>query len=185
MFYNRIFRMNIMELNQATSLIKNENINSSEQTCWADLGCGSGLFTAALAHLLKPQSTIYAVDKNANALKKLQQQNNVAIEKIHADFIHDKINLSNLDGILMANSLHFVKDKVSFTNKIAKSLKADGYFLIAEYNMDSPNPWVPYPVSYHSLKLLFEKTGYKFIHQINELPSRYNRANIYSALIKR
>lgn len=172
-----------MELDQAIELIKNENINSAVQTYWADLGCGSGLFTRALAYLLKPHSKIFAVDKNISALNKLKQADNVVIEKIYADFIDDELKLNNLNGILMANSFHFVKNKIVFINKLEQYLLTNGWFLLVEYDTDSPNPWVPYPVSYHSLILLFEELGYTFIKKLNQLPSRYNRSTIYSALI--
>jgi ubiquinone/menaquinone biosynthesis C-methylase UbiE len=174
-----------MELSEAIELIKNKNIPSAEQTVWADLGCGSGLFTHALAHLIKPDSKIYTVDKNADTLKRLQKPAVVIIEKICADFINDELNLHNLDGIIMANSLHYVQDKNAFIHKIAKCLKADGSFLVVEYDTDLSNSWVPYPLSYQSLKSLFEKTGYSSINKLHELPSRYNRAKIYAALIKK
>jgi ubiquinone/menaquinone biosynthesis C-methylase UbiE len=174
-----------MELNQAIGLIKNENVNSAKQTFWADLGCGAGLFTHALAHLLEPHSEIIAVDKNMSVLNKLKQKNNVVIEKMDADFITEELDLNNLDGILMANSFHFVKNKIAFINKIEQYLKANGYFLFVEYDTDSPNPWVPFPISYHSLTHLFEKKGYGTIKKLNQLPSRYHRSTIYSALITR
>lgn len=36
-----------MTLEEAVTLIKNNNINSGTKSVWADLGCGSGLFTYA------------------------------------------------------------------------------------------------------------------------------------------
>ena len=171
-----------MELNQAIELIKNENINSAIQTTWADLGCGSGLFTQALAYLLEPHSKIFAVDKNIYALNKLKQVNNIVIEKMHADFFTDELDLNNLDGVLMANSFHFVRDKVAFINKVEQYLKTDGFILFVEYDRDSPNPWVPYPTSYNSLAHLLKEQGYNSIKKLNELPSKYNRSTIYSAL---
>jgi len=174
-----------MELNQAIELIKNENINSAKQTSWADLGCGSGLFTQALAHLLEPRSKIFAVDKNIYALNKLKHVNNMTIEKVRADFITDKLDFNNLDGILMANSFHFVRNKIEFIVKTEQYLKANGYFLFVEYDTDSHNPWVPYPVSYNSLVHLFKEHKYNGVEKLNQLPSRYNRSTIYSALVIR
>lgn len=175
-----------MELTQAIELIKNKDILAAGQnTRWADLGCGNGLFTAALAHLLQPGSMIYAVDKNAKALRQLPQRiNEINIEKIHADFLEGSLNLRHLDGIIMANSLHFVKDKVPFIHKAQKWLKADGLMLIVEYNTDTAHPWVPYPLSLWSLSSLFEKMGYG-IEKLHQRPSLFNRAPIYSVLIYR
>lgn len=169
-----------MELSQAISLINHKSFLNNQPTIWADLGCGSGLFTLALAYLLKPGSKIFAIDKNISTLKKLQSPN---IENLQADFITEELDIHNLDGILMANSLHYVKDKIAFIHKIEKYFKSDGSFLIVEYDMDKPNPWVPYPLSFASLEILFGKLGYNFVDKINELPSRYNRAKIYSVFI--
>lgn len=52
-----------MELSAAIELIQNEHLPPPHPAVWCDLGCGSGLFTAALAHQIKADSTIYAVDK--------------------------------------------------------------------------------------------------------------------------
>lgn len=173
-----------MELPDAITLIDHQYISSPALTNWADLGCGTGLFTTALTNVLAPKSIIYAIDNDTHALQKVIPSNQVAIKKIKADFVKDDLNLPLLDGILMANSLHFIKNKISLLNKLSAYQKQDGCFLIIEYDMDTPNQWVPYPLSYPSLRQLFSESGYASINKIHELPSRYNRANIYSVLVQ-
>jgi trans-aconitate methyltransferase len=172
-----------MQLSEAIELINDAQISTSMLAVWADLGCGSGLFTHALAQLLSPGSTIYAIDKDVSAWNKNSQEKNATIKITAADFVLDDLHLTHLDGIMMANSLHFVRDKISLLNKLRQYMKAHGFFLIVEYDMDTANPWVPFPVSFHSLKQLFEKLPDGSLHKIHERPSLYNRANIYSALI--
>ena len=174
-----------MDLTQATKLIKHPDISSTEKTLWADLGCGAGLFTHALAGLLAPESKIYAVDKDAGALKRIHRPDTITIERIEADFVKDTLGLHDLTGILMANSLHFVEDKMAFIQKIEPYFGSIPCFLIVEYNTENSNPWVPYPISFTTLQALFKKLGYNSIHAINEVPSRYNQAKMYSALIRR
>jgi hypothetical protein len=60
--------MNIIE---ATALIRTSLIEWSQPQYWCDLGCGSGTFTMALAHVLSPGSTIHAVDWDQRALENL------------------------------------------------------------------------------------------------------------------
>jgi len=172
-----------MKLNEAIELITDTRISSSGPSVWADLGCGTGLFTNALAGLLSPGSTIYAIDKDVSGLKKNSQKKDVTIEIMTADFVNDDLHLLDLDGIMMANSLHFVRDKVSLLSKLRQYLKPHFNFLIVEYDLDTPNPWVPFPVSYRALKQLVEKLNGGPPYKIHERPSLYNRANIYSALI--
>ncbi|HEY0608293.1 MAG TPA: class I SAM-dependent methyltransferase [Chitinophaga sp.] len=169
-----------MELNEAIELIRYEGIAGPGASAWADLGCGSGLFSRALAGLLQAGSTVYAVDKEP---VRLESKNGVTIKPLQLDFVASELPLQNLDGILMANSLHYVKDQHAFIKKAGSYLKAGGSFLIIEYDTDKANPWVPYPLSYHSLLKLFHRAGYPNITRLHEHASIYGRANIYSVLI--
>ena len=173
-----------MELNQAIQLIRTPHLDTVTPQTWADLGAGSGLFTRALAHVIGKNSIIYAVDRKAADLQQIQTPANISIRPIQADFVQDALNLSGLTGLLMANSLHYVKDQLAFINKMKPSFATGGRFLIAEYDTDTANPWVPYPLSFTSLTHLFSQAGYTTIEKINETPSVYNNNNIYTAWIQ-
>ncbi len=171
-----------MQLNQAIDLIRHEALNGPEQAIWADLGCGSGLFTFALAHLLPAGSTIYAIDRDPALL---QPHSNPRCQQIiprQLDFIEQKLDLSGLHGILMANSLHYVADQPALLQKLKKCLAPEGYFLIVEYDTDLSNPWVPHPIRYLGLERLFRQAGFTVVQKLREMPSLYGRANLYAAL---
>ena len=85
----------------------------------------------------------------------------------------------------MANSLHFVDNKNNLLVAVMKYFVDKPLFLIIEYDTDKANPWVPYPVSFTSLKKLSLDLGLEMIEKVAEVPSRFNRANIYSALLTR
>lgn len=174
-----------MLLKDAIELIEHNRINdlSGPQT-WADLGCGEGLFTQALSHLLKPGSHIYAVDKSKPG--SIPAYNGVFVETKISDFVKDGLAFPPLDGILMANSLHYVSDKRALIDKLSILLKPAAGFLIVEYDTDTPiQNWVPYPLSFLSLQNLFRQMGYETIIPIGKRASVYGRANLYSALIKK
>ncbi len=172
-----------MTIQEATDLIRHDHISSLTKSVWADLGCGSGIFTHGLANLLNDDSLIYAVDKSISAFKKRSFSKSVIMKPVELNFETGTLSFDNLDGILMANSLHFVKDKKSLLEKIKKSLNNNGFFLIVEYDTDISNYWVPYPVSFLSLKQIFNDAGYSGVTKINERPSRFNKANLYAAII--
>src|SRR5215471_3346594 len=100
-----------MTLKDATAFIAFENKNTLPQL-WVDLGCGTGLFTLALTANLPARSKIIAIDKDEKALKKIPPTaNNVIIQTKVADFASGTLDVKDIDGILMANSLHYVNDK--------------------------------------------------------------------------
>ncbi len=174
-----------MELGEAMSLIQTDEITLDQQTAWADLGCGSGLFTRALADMLYTGSSIYAIDKNISSFQKSPFPNQITVKTIESDFIKEDLHLKNLDGILMANALHFVRNKKSFIEKMVPYFRDAPVFLLVEYDTDLPNPWVPYPLSFGTMKSLFTELGFHSAKKINEKKSRYHSGKIYSVIITR
>lgn len=175
-----------MELIDAITLISNNFISNSGKQHWADLGCGTGLFTRALAHLLPDQSIIYAIDNDSAAIDKIPTYyEGVEIEKQASDFTKVTLPSTSLDGILMANALHYIQDQVSLITSLANFLKSDHCLLFVEYNTDKPNPWVPYPLSFQSLQKLAKITGYTSVEKLQEKASIYGRADLYTALLKK
>ena len=174
-----------MELKDAIQLITNQEFSPTGKLNWADLGCGTGTFTLALASLLEPESVILAVDKDQSALSKIPTAfNHVSINKQKADFVTDELQAKKLDGILMANSLHFIKDKITFLHKIKSYLALNACFLVIEYDSNTANQWVPYPLTFEALNKLFSEAGFKRIHKLNTRPSIYGNRNMYAALIE-
>lgn len=175
-----------MDLIQAIELIKDAFTRPAVPVTWMDLGCGSGMFTKALAAQISSESIVYAIDTNRSSLDKLPGLvDEVTIHKIAADFINDLLPVPLLDGILMANSLHFVADKPSLIRKLSAHLKPGGSWLVIEYDTHKANQWVPYPVSFNALQALFRDHGFKSIHKIGEAPSVYHAGGMYAALIKK
>jgi len=174
-----------METNEALKMLMptKKNMFGGIQE-WADLGCGTGTFTLALAMLLRPESIIHAIDSNASSLKKISSSyHSIKIEKQKIDFVTENLHLKNIDGILMANSLHYVRDKKSFLKKLLETIRENGSFLIVEYDTEIPvSTWVPYPINFLSLKELFMNAGYKNIIRLNERKSVYGPM-MYSAMI--
>lgn len=173
-----------MQLPEALGLIKNDHLPPLAAAQWADLGCGSGLFTSALARLLPAGSMVYAVDKDPVALHISTSTPGVGIKTMQLDFVTETLGLHDLDGILMANSLHYVQDKKALIRKLSGCMKPEARFLIVEYDIETPvKHWVPYPLSFRALKELFHSAGYTLVEKLGERPSSFGRGMLYGALV--
>jgi len=137
---------------------------------WADFGSGGGAFTFALAELLGPGSVIYSVDRDGGALRRQERTMTSRYPEVEAHYITadftQPLTLPPLNGILMANSLHFVRHKEGVLERIRGYLKKDGRFLLVEYNTDRGNRWVPYPLSFPSWQKLAQKVGFRHTERL-------------------
>jgi ubiquinone/menaquinone biosynthesis C-methylase UbiE len=116
-------------------------------TTWADLGSGEGAFTLALADLLGPTGSIHTVDRDGRALGVQVQAlgdrfPDVRVTSLVADFTRSP-DLPRLDGIVMANSLHFERDKLAVLRLVRGYLRPAGRLVLVEYDTDHGNQWVP------------------------------------------
>lgn len=171
-----------MELSTAVLLIK-DGVDVVAPQAWADLGAGKGTFTNALSTVLE-SGKIIAVDKDRIALKTIRVTNPaVQLELVPGDLLDVKLDDGSLDGILMANSMHYVRDKVSLLRRLAVALKKSGRIVIVEYDMDTRNAYVPYPVSFSSLEKIAEEAGFRTCVKLGSAPSVYQRAGMYSAVL--
>ena len=152
---------------------------------WADLGAGEGAFTLALAELIGSQAHITAVDRDGRAMRDLPGEMGkrfpgIALDVKVADFARP-LDLFDLDGILMANSLHFVRVKEPVVESVRRMLRPGGRLIVVEYGTDHGNPWVPHPFSYERWALMAARAGFVTTRLLITIPSRH-LGSMYSAL---
>jgi SAM-dependent methyltransferase len=151
---------------------------------WADFGSGSGAFTLALADLLGPTGVIYSVDKDRGALRDQERAMRsrfpaVSVRYVEGDFTRP-LDLPPLDGLVMANSLHYQRDPEPPARRAAGYLKPGGRLVLVEYNAERGNFAVPYPISYNRWRELAERIGLRNTRLLATRPSRF-MGEIYSA----
>lgn len=174
-----------MDHNDHVNLLRPANLEQGGS--WADLGAGSGAFTFALRELIGANASIHAVDKDRNDLNRLEKEYEIRFENsdnlkiIVGDFSRPMATpLPPLDGIVIANSLHYFKDRVKILKHVRSLLKPNGILLIVEYNVDSGNLWVPYPFSFETFKKLAAQSGFDEPRLLAKNPSSFLR-EFYSA----
>ena len=173
-----------MDVGDAIEMLAPAGLEGLGPGTWADLGCGDGVFTRALASLLAGGSTIHAMDRDAAVLRALPATyDGVTIQAHRGDFTRQPWPFTGLDGILMANSLHYVAAQPAFVHACAAHAPAPPRFLIVEYDTDQPSRWVPHPVGRAALARLFAAAGYPAIRILGARPSIYRRASLYAAAV--
>ena len=90
------------------------------------------------------------------------------------------LDLPPLDGVVMANSLHFQRSKDPIIRAVRGYLKPTGRLLLVEYNTDRGNPWVPHPLSYRTWEALARRNGFDDTWLLATRPSRF-LGEIYAA----
>ena len=155
---------------------------------WADLGAGTGNFTWALRELLGPSDAIYAIDRDGKAIRRQRElldgeRPGAAIIPIQADFTRP-LDLPPLDGVLMANSLHFVRDQPAALALIAGYLRPAGRLLLVEYDLRAPVPWVPFPIPPDRLAALASDAGLARPVEVGRRVSPSSGMAMYAAVAK-
>lgn len=148
---------------------------------WADLGCGTGTFTLALADLLGAGSAITAVDDDPRVLTELPATHDgTRIETVRSDLI-DFDPGRPLDGVLIANALHYVPDPEPLLGRLLAMLDPGGRLLLVEYDTNTPlRPWVPYPIGHGRAGALLQSVGFENVRLLATRPSIYGRRRLYS-----
>jgi SAM-dependent methyltransferase len=155
---------------------------------WADFGSGGGAFTLALAELAGPEAEIYSIDRDRGALLRQEHLLHDRFPTHPASFLHflvadytRPLDLPVLDGAIMANTLHFQRDKDSVLQLIHGYLRPGGRLVIVEYNVDQGNPWVPHPFSYETWHKIAQRNGFIDTNLLATRSSHFLK-EIYSAV---
>jgi SAM-dependent methyltransferase len=140
--------------------------DNGPEAVWADIGSGQGAFTLALADLLGLGGRIHSVDRDARALEVqknalLARFPSVRVDFHVADFTRP-LDLPRLDGLVMANALHFIAHgrKAAVVRLLKSYLRPGGRFILVEYNVERGNLWVPHPLTYPAWEELAGQCGF-------------------------
>ncbi len=152
---------------------------------WADFGSGTGAFTLALADLIQSSGRIYSIDQDGSALRMQEKQMMRRFPAVHVDYLKadytHPLELPPLDGIVAANTLHFLQVKEPVIDRLFGYLKPGGRMILVEYNIDRGNYAVPYPLPYPAWDRLATLTGFASTQLLFRRPSSFLH-EIYSAL---
>ncbi len=105
----------------------------------ADIGCGTGVYTMALAHNVGAMGIVYAVDVHREALHTLagtlDKRGIVNVEMLWAN-AEERIPIDaySLDAVVLSNVLFQFEDPDKALSLVAKLIKPEGMLLVVDWS---------------------------------------------------
>lgn len=118
-------------------LVKELYLKAGDRAC--DLGCGTGVYTIALAREVGESGQVYAVDVHRDALHTLagtlDKLGILNVEMLWANIEKGiPIDAYSLDAVVMSNILFQLDDIDSALSHVSKLLKPEGQLMIVEWS---------------------------------------------------
>ena len=142
----------------------------------ADLGAGTGYFSARLASML-PQGRVYAVDIEPDMVRYLEARakrenlrNLVAVAGAPGDpRLPEKVDL-----ILLVDVYHHIEDRARYFSKLRAALRPGGRIAIVDFRLDSPQGPPPSSrMAPETVKAEMRAAGYTLSAEHPFLPYQY------------
>lgn len=118
-------------------LVKELNLKSGDRV--ADIGCGTGAYTVALAGEVGDIGQVYAVDVHREALhtlaSSLERKGIMNVEMVWADIEKGfSVDAYSLDAVVLSNVLFQLEDIDAALAYISKILKPEGQLLVVDWS---------------------------------------------------
>lgn len=103
----------------------------------ADIGAGSGIFEAPLAHAVSPGGTVYAVDIQQDLVDHITQRAGelhlTNVTGVLGKFTDPALPARNIDLALINDVLHHIQDRQVYLKALAGYLKPSGRIAVIEF----------------------------------------------------
>lgn len=151
-------------------------------TIVADVGAGSGYFTVPVAKAVGPEGKVLAIDIRQEMLDYIfsrmqaEQLQNIELMKVEPD--DPMLPSGGVDLILMIDTMHYIKERTAYGEKLRAGLAPGGKLVIIDY-IPKPweeRPWGPPPQQHLSKETLnadLAKAGLKVVNDYDFLPEQY------------
>lgn len=141
----------------------------------AEVGAGDGWVTARLARRIGPEGTVYAVDIDENALRRLRNrvgnEGLTQVEVVHGDYDDPKLPEGQLDAVVMVNAYHEMDAHDSILRHVRSALKPEGRLVIVD-NMSKSRRLEPrasqtssHQLALHIAREDLERAGFEVVRE--------------------
>lgn len=142
----------------------------------ADIGAGTGYFSAKLAHMV-PKGRVYAVDTEADMVKHLAERakrdrlTNLSAVSARPD---DPKLPQKADLALLVDVYHHIENRQQYFRKLGDSLKQTGRVAVIDFKLDSPEgPPKAVRIAPEQVKAELKGAGYELVEEHGFLPYQY------------
>jgi ubiquinone/menaquinone biosynthesis C-methylase UbiE len=121
-----------------------DRLGIAEASVVADVGAGAGWFTIQLARRVGPNGTVYAEDVQPEMLTAIERR--AATEGLrnvrptlgrHND---PQLPARSVDAVLLVNSYHEIRERVTLLQNIARALRPNGRIGIIDFKLQGSGP---------------------------------------------
>jgi ubiquinone/menaquinone biosynthesis C-methylase UbiE len=143
---------------------------------FADIGCGNGFYSIAIAKQLGKEGRVYAVDIQSEMLRLLQARAEEAevknIKPVHGTLVDPKLPVGEIDMVLLVDVYHEFSHPEQMLKAIRASLKPTGRVALAEFRLEDPNVPIKleHKMSKEQIMAEFPANGFKLVGTFDELP---------------
>ncbi len=144
----------------------------------ADLGAGTGYFTALLALQVGPAGKVYAVDVEPAMLEHLKARDDISQDRvipIQAKANHPMLPDGEIDLVLCVNTWHHIKKRTRYLKRLESSLTPEGRVAIVDFR-SGELPVGPPPdkkVARDRVIAEFRDAGWRYVAESVALPYQY------------
>jgi ubiquinone/menaquinone biosynthesis C-methylase UbiE len=127
---NRIARLKIDETIAKLKIKPGEII--------ADIGAGSGVFSAPLAKAASPKGKVFAVDIDQGLLdhiaRRAKEQRVTNIQTVLGEFTDPNLPATNVSLAFIYDVLHHIEDRAGYLKNLARYLKRSGRIAVIDFH---------------------------------------------------
>ena len=152
-------------------LVKELYLKSGDRV--ADIGCGTGVYTMALAHDVGAMGIVYAVDVHREALHTLagtlDKRGIMNVEMLWADIEKNvSIDAYSLDAVVLSNILFQLGNIDKALSLVAKLIKPEGQLLVVDWTASHGGigPHIDHVVEEEKAIKLVQSHGFRILKRL-------------------
>ncbi len=142
----------------------------------ADIGAGTGYFSARLANMLR-NGEVYAVDIEPDMVKYLSERakrEGLANMKAIAGAADDPRLPAKVDLVLLVDVYHHIEERERYFRNLRSALRSGGRIAVIDFRLDSPEgPPKEARIAPERVKAELAKAGYEFMAEHHFLTRQY------------